>query len=340
MNILFDIIHPAHVHLFKNFIKYLKEGEHNVFVTSRGKDVTVDLLDHYKIDHIKISDTLSSPMGMIKEQLARNWEIFKLHRQHKFDMAFGTSISIGHLSAVSKVKSFIFNEDDDNSQPTFCLAGYPFATGVCIPECIQHYRFLGKRIFHNSYHELAYLHPDNYVPDESVLEKYGLEKYNYIIARFSALQAHHDIGKKGISNELWEQILKITGDIPLIKSVENMKTHQIDPWDMHHILAFSKMLVSDSQSMTMEAANLGTPSIRYSSFVGKLSVVEELDHIYGLTFGVKPGDDEKMLNKLKELLNTENLEDLFAEKRKKMLEDKIDLNKWIIDLFEKQTVKL
>jgi predicted glycosyltransferase len=339
MNVLFDIIHPAHVHLFKNFIKYLKENDHSVFVTSRGKDITVELLDHYKIEHVKISDTLSSPAGMIKEQLARDWKIFKLHRKHKFDISFGTSISIAHLSALTKVKSFVFNEDDDNSQPTFCMASYPFASGVCIPECIQYYKFLGKRMFHNSYHELAYLHPNNFVPDENVLKKYNLEKHNYIIARFSALKAHHDIGKKGISEELWKKITDLTKDIPLIRSVENMKTHQIEPWDMHHVLALSKILISDSQSMTMEAANLGVPSIRYSSFVGKLSVVEELEHKYGLTFGFRPGADKELLIKLEELLATSNLRASFKVKRESMLKEKIDLSQWIINLFEKETRK-
>jgi predicted glycosyltransferase len=334
MNILFDILHPAHVHLFKNFIHYLKDKSHNVFVVSRNKDITVQLLDHYEIEHTVISDVLSSPTGMIKEQLIRNYKIFKLHKKYKFDLAYGTSISIAHLSFLTKMKSFIFNEDDDNSQPMFVFLSYPFASKVCMPEGVQHYTHCGKRIFYKSNHELAYLHPDNFTPDKKVLSRYGLEENNYIIARFSALKAHHDIGKKGVSSELWNKVQGKIGDVPIIKSVENIQTHQIDPWDMHHVLALSKMLISDSQSMTMEAAVLGVPSIRCSSFVGVLSIVDELEHDYGLTFGFKPEAEEKVLVKLDEMLANENLKNEFQDKRQKMLNDKFDFNKWIIDGFE------
>ena len=37
------------------------------------------------------------------------------------------------------------------------------------------------------------------------------------------------------------------------------------------------MLVCDSQSMTVEAAILGIPSIRYSDFSGRIGVLEELE---------------------------------------------------------------
>jgi len=85
MNLLFDIGHPAHVHLFKNFIYYLKNSGHNVFVVSRKKDVTEILLDHYKINHFPITAPSSTRYGMVKELLARNKFIFHLHKEHHFN---------------------------------------------------------------------------------------------------------------------------------------------------------------------------------------------------------------------------------------------------------------
>ena len=55
MNILFDINHPAHIHLFKHAINKLKESGHNVVITSRDKDITVDLLDRYGFKHFVLS---------------------------------------------------------------------------------------------------------------------------------------------------------------------------------------------------------------------------------------------------------------------------------------------
>ena len=35
MNLLIDIGHPAHVHLFRNFYREMREKGHNVLVTAR-----------------------------------------------------------------------------------------------------------------------------------------------------------------------------------------------------------------------------------------------------------------------------------------------------------------
>jgi predicted glycosyltransferase len=42
--------------------------------------------------------------------------------------------------------------------------------------------------------------------------------------------------------------------------------------------------------MAVEAAMLGTPSVRFSSFSGKIRVLEELEHTYKLTVGILPSE--------------------------------------------------
>ena len=44
MNILIDIIHPAHVHFFRHAISEFEKRGHKVAVTARQKDVTIELL--------------------------------------------------------------------------------------------------------------------------------------------------------------------------------------------------------------------------------------------------------------------------------------------------------
>ena len=44
-NILFDIGHPAHVHLFKNLYTILKLRDHNLFVTVKNIKSAKSLLD-------------------------------------------------------------------------------------------------------------------------------------------------------------------------------------------------------------------------------------------------------------------------------------------------------
>jgi predicted glycosyltransferase len=94
------------------------------------------------------------------------------------------------------------------------------------------------------------------------------------------------------------------------------------------------MLICDSQSMSVEAAILGIPSIRYSSFVGRISVLEELEHKYSLTYGIKAGYTEQLLQKTSELLQLNDLKTEFEDRRKKMLSEKINVTEFLVWLIE------
>lgn len=190
-------------------------------------------------------------------------------------------------------------------------------------------------IYHPSYHELAYLHPNSFTPDRGVLYKYDLEEKGYIVVRFSALKAHHDSGAKGISHELWSKIEKSFGDYKTVKSVENEETHQIDPWDIHHIMAFSKMIISDSQTMTIEGAVLGIPAIRVNTFVGQSKVIQELEEKYKLAFGILPTEEDLVLRTVRELLYSPDTDTTWAQRRELLLLDKTDLTKWMVNFFRK-----
>lgn len=336
MNILFDIGHPAHVHLFKNFISYLKGEGYQIYVTSRDKDVTNQLLDHYGIEHASISKPRSSYIGMFCEFIKRTWTIYRFHQKYKFDLAFGTSVSIGFLSLLSNVKSYNFNEDDDHIVPFYALLAYPFASKICIPQCLKYKYWGSKRIKHNSLHELAYLHPNNFTPDRTVIEKYGLKAREYIIIRTSAFKAHHDINAKGVSHATLSKAKTLFENYQIISSSESDATTDIAPWDMHHVLAYSKLLLTDSQTMSVEASVLGIPSIRSNSFVNKkISCLEELEHEYGLTYGFSELKEDEMLEKIKELLSDSNLLENFTKKKITLLKDKVNLDAWMIDLFKK-----
>jgi predicted glycosyltransferase len=94
------------------------------------------------------------------------------------------------------------------------------------------------------------------------------------------------------------------------------------------------MLVSDGQTMTIEAAVLGTPAIRFNTFVGLCSVIEELEGKYELTYGFKPTQEEAMFAKIESLLKRNDLKKEWALRREKMLAEKIDLTEWTVNLLE------
>ena len=336
MRILLVLNHPAHVHLFRNFIYHLQEKGHHFTVATRDKDITHTLLDHYGIEYHCLSKPYAGIGGMFVEMLIRDWKLLRMHRKYGFDIAFGTDVSTTHLTLFKNVPSYTFCEDDDDVVHLYALAAYPFTTKVVNPVGIRYKYFKNKRLLHNSYHELAYLHPDFFTPDETVIKKYGFSPYSYIIIRNSALKAHHDIGAKGLSGEVWDRVNKVIKDYPQITSHEGAKSQKIEPWDMHDVLAFSKMIISDSLSMSVEAAVLGVPAIRYNSFVGRVSVLNELENKYDLTYGFNASDSESataMICKIEELLAMAHLPEIWQEKRQKMLSEKINFTTWMIDLF-------
>jgi predicted glycosyltransferase len=141
---------------------------------------------------------------------------------------------------------------------------------------------------------------------------------------------------KGISTDLLNKLKTILSNIKVIESSEIKKQYYIRPWDMHHVLAHAKLIISDSQTMAAEAMVLGVPSIRVNSFVGKLSYLQELESKYGLGFGFLPSSEKAIIDTLKKLLNDSNTSKDWHFKTAQMLKDKINLNEWMINFLEKE----
>jgi len=179
--------------------------------------------------------------------------------------------------------------------------------------------------------KLSYLHPSVFTPDRSKV-KVSMDR-PFFLVRLSGLSAHHDFGMKGITEEVLEKIIRrleqvgsvyISSEKPLPARYKEYLL-KIPVSEIHHYLYFASMLICDSQSMTVEAAILGTPSIRISSFSGRISVLEELELKYHLTYGFQPNDEAGIFNKLEELLSITDLRGEFMERRRIMLAGKIDV---------------
>jgi len=89
----------------------------------------------------------------------------------------------------------------------------------------------------------------------------------------------------------------------------------------------------------MEAAVLGTPSIRLNDFVGISKVFDDLDKKYELSFGLKTCDSEKFLALVLDLVNTPRLKEHWQEKRTRMLVDKTDVTQLFIEIIEEEVWK-
>ncbi|NTW32850.1 MAG: DUF354 domain-containing protein [Bacteroidetes bacterium] len=333
MNILIDIGHPAHVHYYRNLAIELEKKGHRVLWTVKEIDIAKRLLDFYGFKYIVLPKKSDSIFGKIWKQLLFDLIIFKICIQKKIDLAIGSSVSIVHVSKISRVKSIVFDDDDDDVQPLVTKYVNPYADYLLSPEALKGKRKRKDTIYYSGYHELAYLHPKRFKPDINVLAEAGiLPDTPYFVMRFNVFKAHHDKGISGLSlNQKLQliEILKPYGKIFITTEREiepQLKQYQIkiSPLKMHSLMYFSTMFLGDSQTMTSEAAVLGVPSLRCNSFAGRISYLEEEEHKYKLTYAFKPENFSEMIFKLKELLEIKDLKAEWEKRKINMLKDKID----------------
>lgn len=336
MRIIIDMGHPAHVHLFKNIIWGLNKKGHRVLVTARNKEVTIDLLKAYNFEYIPVGEIGSSKFDLIREWINRDYEILKIARKFNPDILMGMSNPcVAHASWILGKKAILL---DDSEVTTFShKITYPFANVICTPSLYK--KDLGKKqVRYDGYHELAYLNPKYFTPDPSVLEYFGLkESDKYVILRFVSWGANHDVGHQGLSLEdkrkAVHEIEKhgrvfITSEKPLPDDLEKYRI-SASPEKMHDLLFYAQVFFGDSQTMTTEAAILGTPAIRCNSFVGEndMSNFKELENKYGLIFNYS--DPKKALEKAIELLHTSGIKEKWVDKKEQLLRDKIDVTGFI-----------
>jgi uncharacterized protein len=348
-NILFYLGHPAHYHLFKHAIRYF--GNRSVVVI-KSKDVLEELLKSDGITYIKVEEpskksNTGSKVMLALRVLKRVKKLIGVINKSRPRIMAGSPAELALCGRLTGVPAYMFFEDDvEKVAPYGTLTG-PMAAGLVCPDVCSAGSYHNKKTGYRGYHELAYLHPEHFTPDwELVKSVFNKGEKNFII-RFVDLGAFHDKGKSGITNDLASvliDILKphgkihITSERTLPAEFEPYRI-SVSPSEIHHLLGFADMFIGDSQTMTAEAAVLGTPALRFNDFVGELSYLEDLEHRYQLTFGFKTHQQKELTEKLHELLKIKNTKQIWNERRSIMLHDKINVANWMISFLEEKIEK-
>lgn len=355
MKILIALNHPAHYYLFRYIINTLKEKNHEVNIVIKGKDILENLLILDNQEYVKLTErkkrdrnAISLISNGIIELIAQDVSLFQYLNIFRADVLIGTDIAITHVGKLRGIPSIVFNEDDYEINKIFCSFSYPFVSHIVSPVVCNVGKYDYKKIPYSGYQKLAYLHPNHFKPDRAIVKKNISLKKPYFIIRLVSFTAGHDIEQKhgGISTRLIKELickLEKKGNVYIDTEIDfpiefNKYKLNINPLHIHHFLYYSNLFVSDSQSMSVEAAVIGSPSIRFNSFVGKISVLEELEHRYRLTFGIHNTQPLSLFKKIDELLNTPNLKEEFSNRRLKMLSEKIDVNSffvWFVENYPK-----
>ncbi len=333
MRILIDIGHPGHVHFFKHFIWEMEKRGDEILLTARDKEVAIQLLNLYKFDYLKIGSPKTGSIHLIREWIERDFKILQAARNFRPDILLGIgNPSIAHVATVVRKPAIIFT-DTEHARFGNSIT-FPFASSICTPSCYRD--DIGqKQIRYNGYHELAYLHPNQFAPNPAVLAELGLAEGDpFIIVRFVSWQASHDVGHHGIRDkvglvkalEQYGRVI-ITSEGVLPPELEEYRM-RVSPEKLHDLLYYATLYVGEGATTASECAVLGTPSIYVSSLVGTMGNFIELEENYGLMYSFTDGN--AALSKAIEILKDSSSKEQWRGKQKRLLEDKIDVTAFMI----------
>ncbi|MEW6506991.1 MAG: DUF354 domain-containing protein [Bacteroidota bacterium] len=340
MKILIDIGHPAHIHYFKNLAKFLISKGNEILFTTRDKEITLQLLEHYNFTYINFGKPFKGTVGKIKGLGIFNCKLFSTARKFKPDIFLSAgSIYAAQIAWLFR-KPHITIEDTYNMEQVRLYL--PFTKAVLTGD-YEHPSMGKNEIKYSGYQELAYLHPNYFTPDKSIINELDV-KHNekYVILRFVSWEATHDKGHKGITTENKIKAVRefekyarvfISSENSLPKELEKYRI-QIPPYKMHNTLAFAYLLLGESSTMASECSILGTPSIYLDDKSRYYTFNEEKK--YGLVFNYSESlkDQERAIQKGIEILKAEGVKEEWQRRRQKMLADKIDVTAFLVWFLE------
>lgn len=345
MRLIIDIGHPAHVHFFRNTIRKLESDGHEVKITARNKEVTLSLLNLYNFEYENLGENRKGLLNKAIGMLSIDNKLYKIAKKFKPQLLIGIhNPYVAHVAKLTGAKSIIFT--DTEKVKIASNLTFRFADTICTPACFKEELDPKKHIRYNGYKEIAYLHPDYFKPDDSVLDDLGLSKgEKFTIVRFISWKANHDIGLKGIKKE--EEFIKelenygrvfISSERPINKSLQKFEL-KIQPQKLHSLLSFSQLYIGEGGTTAVESAILGTPAIHIEGDANGRPTGEssgnfmELRDKYDLLYFY--ADENNALQKAREILGNKSSKMEWKNKKEKLLKDKIDVTSWMTDFIER-----
>ncbi len=339
MRIILDIGHPGQVHLFRPFAKIMKSNGHKIVFTCREKEFEKELLKAADLDYYCLGKHYKSLIGKIWGLFRFNLHLLIIANQVKPDLFLSAgSIYASHVAWLMR-KPHISMEDTGNMEQVRLYL--PFTSVVLTPEVLS--KNLGnKQLRYSGYHELAYLHPNHFTPDDNIHEILSIAKSEkFYLLRFVAWNATHDKGQCGLSDQDKIDIVELLllhgkvfisaeGTLP-----EYLKKYRISiaPDKLHDVIRVAQIVVSEGATIASEAGILGTPSI----YVNSMEACNNYDQEkYGTLSNFKNGVG--VVDRIITLLDKNEKRSTLQNK---IIEDKIDVTAflvWFVENYPKSEV--
>lgn len=349
--ILISLNHPAHYHLFKNTVVILKQKGYEVIYVISNKDILERLMISEGVEYVKLNEQIKRKKNIFSVFLSggfdlvrKDYLLYRFVRKYKPSIMLGTDVSITHIGKLLNIPSMFFNEDDFEINKLACLFSYPFVTKIVSPDICSVGKYEAKKIAYKGYQKIAYLHPNYFTPNYELIKDVVPKDEPYFIIRLVSLTAGHDLSGRhdGISSSLLDDMIDFLSKRGRVfitsETAPDTKYDKyilkIEPNLIHHLISYATLFVADSQSMCFEAGLLGTPYIRHNDFVGKISVLNEVEQHYKLGVGIPTERSSQLISTIEELLATSDLKKRWKEKANQVYKDKIDVAKFYATVIE------
>ncbi len=347
LKILVKIGHPAHVHFLKNFILKMRKNGHDLLICAIDKDVAIELLEAHGFEYVRTGKSGDNPVSKVLNLMISEYNLWRVARSFNPDIMTGpVAIDVAHVSRLLHKPSIIFDDTAHARVQQFLYV--PFASVVCTPACFR--KDFGQRhIRYNGCKEIAYLHPDYFIPDPSVLSELGFtQNEKYVILRFVAWRAIHDIGQHGLELSTKYRLVKelgryarvlITSEADLPADLEQYRV-KVKASKMLDLMYYATLYVGEGATMASECAVMGTPAIYFNPL--KLDYLEQHEKNYGLVINYTDTESsqELVVEKALELVKSDNIKEEWRAKSRRFLADQVDVTRFLVDFIENYPMSL
>jgi len=269
----------------------------------------------------------------------------KASKRYRPDFIMGIADMYGAWAAklLSGAKGIIWT-DTEHAKLQIKL-GWSAAWRVITPECWptdaadagrKHIRYAG-------YHELAYLHPSRFEPDDAIYGELGLEPDQpFAILRFISWDAEHDRGITGLSDE--EKLALVKRIEPTHKvfiTSEKKLPPELDPYRIaiplhrvHHALYHADFFIAESGTMCSECSVLGTHSVFLNPL--PLCYLHDQERRWGIVRCFQQREEwmEKVHGVLDDWLADPELKSKGKSIQQTILDVHVDVTDWMIQTIE------
>jgi len=340
MKVLFIVYHPVDPYItFSSAESIKKNGGECFYLIVEKEGIIKKIIDQAGYESKVIGSSKTSFVGKLLNTVKVVNAIRKAHKLYRPDLVFSPAAPYTSLALKRRKTPLICWEDTETA--TF---NYKYSIGridsLLLTESFYINIDQSKVIRFNGYKELAYLHPTFFHPDENVLKDLGLSKSDKIVLmRFSALNAMHDIGLKSEAINRDDEILnfiiklenKFHAKIFISVTERNLDDRfnkyklSIDPSKYLHLLSFCSLYFGEGTTTASEAGVLGVPWINIQQTERGYLIDQEKN--FGL--GYRTNQLEFGMKKAEELLQIDNLREIWQVKRLHLLENKINVSKFL-----------